>query len=361
MGKRGRAGATVAAAPTLIQAAAAGVAPTGVRGGAGGEGEGGAPRAGGAVRGADAHGPPAPSLRGPEAWAGHHLPAGDGVREGKVGAPGWAGGDRRAGQQPVQRRIAERGRAGSAEQRSSGGAPRPAGGRAREWEPAKRTGRSGTGQGYGARRKQQEQAQWTGCTRDRSGARGAPGKGTREGRTEGNRQQGARESRASGQRAGEDRWPWVYGVTHIPREGNGMVGGCRPACHPTVSATTLPCGRDGVPIPNGVPGCAIASVHAVAPASRRRGVGSTGMEGRGAQEGMGEDSGGRKEAGGEGSTDNGRSHGEGRRRQLSSCTERGHIFREGWRGSRGQSGKARGPGSRHRRGGVGRSPPTTAI
>ena len=40
---------TVAAAPSLVQAAAAEVAPTGQCGGKGGGGEGGAPPAGGAV------------------------------------------------------------------------------------------------------------------------------------------------------------------------------------------------------------------------------------------------------------------------------------------------------------------------
>ena len=53
--KRGRTGATVAAAPALVQAAAAGVAPTGQCGGAAGGGEGGAPPAGSVVRGAGAH------------------------------------------------------------------------------------------------------------------------------------------------------------------------------------------------------------------------------------------------------------------------------------------------------------------
>ena len=37
---------------------------------------------------------------------------------------------------------------------------------------------------------------------------------------------------------------------------------CPLASHPTISANPLPCGRDGVPSPTGVPGCAIASVRA---------------------------------------------------------------------------------------------------
>ena len=156
-------------------------------------------------------------------------------------------------------------------------------------------------------RKRQEQARWARCARDRRAARGAPGTGTRECRTPESRQQGARESRANGQRAGECRWPWVHGVTGIPREGIGMVGRCRPACHPTVSATTLPCGRDGVPTPTGVPGCAAAGARTAAPAGPLGSVASTGREGRGAQEGMGEDRGGREEAGGEESTDRVRS------------------------------------------------------
>ena len=47
-------GATVAAAPMLVQAVAAGVAPTGQCGGKGAGGEGDAPPAGGAVRGSGA-------------------------------------------------------------------------------------------------------------------------------------------------------------------------------------------------------------------------------------------------------------------------------------------------------------------
>ena len=68
-GEKGRAGATVAAAPTLVPAAAARVAPTGQHGGAGGGGERGVPPADGSVRGAGAHGAPAPSPPGPEVWA----------------------------------------------------------------------------------------------------------------------------------------------------------------------------------------------------------------------------------------------------------------------------------------------------
>ena len=169
--------------------------------------------------------PPALSPPSPGAGARHHLPAGDGVREGEVGAPVWAGGGRRGAQRTTQWRTAERGRAGRAEQRSSDGAPRRAGGSAREWEPAKWTGRQrGAGQGCRARRKRHEQAQWARCARDRRGARGAAGKGTREGRTPRSRQQGARESRASRQREGEGRWPWVHGVTGIPRERDGFGG-----------------------------------------------------------------------------------------------------------------------------------------
>ena len=82
---------------------------------------------------------------------------------------------------------------------------------------------------------------------------------------------------------------------------------CRPTCLRAVSATTLPCGRDGVPTPTGVPGCAAAGAPAAAPAGPQGGVESTGREGKGAQEGMGEDMGGRKKAGGERSTDHGRS------------------------------------------------------
>ena len=302
----------MATAPTLVQTAAAGVAPTGQCGCAGGGGEGGAPPADGAVRGAGAHGAPAPSPPSPRAGARHHLPAGDGVREGKVGVPGWTGGVRRGAQWITQWWAAERGRAGRTEQRSSDGAPRPAGGGAREWEPAKWAGRQPVaGQGCRARRRRQEQAQLARCARERRGTRGAPGKGTREGRTPRSRQQGARESGASGQRAGEGGWPWVHGVTGISREGIGLVGRCCPASHaasdPTISATTLPCGGDGVPTPSSIPGRAIASARAAAPAGRWDNVGGAGREGRRAQKDMGEDRGRRKEAAGEGSKGHGRS------------------------------------------------------
>ena len=151
-GKRGRTGATVATAPTLVQTAAARVAPTGQCGAAGGGGEGGTPPADGVVRGAGAHGAPAPSPPSPGAGARHHLPAGDGVRERKVGAPGWTGGVGRGAQRATQWWAAERGRAGRTEQRSSDGAPRPAGGSAREWEPAEWTGmQRGVAQGCRAR------------------------------------------------------------------------------------------------------------------------------------------------------------------------------------------------------------------
>ena len=98
---------------------------------------------------------PAPSPPGPGPGARHHLPAGEGVREGKVGAPGWIGGVGSAAHLTIQWLAAKRGRAGRTEQRSSDRAPQPAGGRAREWEPAKWTGRQrGVGQGCGARRRQ---------------------------------------------------------------------------------------------------------------------------------------------------------------------------------------------------------------
>ena len=73
------------------------------------------------------------------AGTGHHLPVGDGAGEGRVGAPGAAAGVGRGAQRAAQWWDAEKGRAGRTERRSGRGAPRPAGGRAREGEPA--TGR----------------------------------------------------------------------------------------------------------------------------------------------------------------------------------------------------------------------------
>ena len=74
--------------PTLVQAAAAGVAPTGQCGGGGGGGEQSAPPADGTVGGTGAHRAPAPSPPSPGARARHHLLARDGVGERQVGAPG---------------------------------------------------------------------------------------------------------------------------------------------------------------------------------------------------------------------------------------------------------------------------------
>ena len=230
--KRRPIGATVVTATTLVQAAAAGVAPSGQHGGGGGGGEGGALPVDGAVRGAGAHGAPAPSPPIPGAGAKHHLPAGDWVKEGKVRAPGWTGGVERGAQRTTQWRTAEKGRAGRAGQGSSDGAPRPAGGRAREWELAKWTGRQrGAGQGCRAGRKPPQQAQWVRCARDRRGARGAPGKGTREGRTPRSRQQGARESRASGQRAGEGAGTWGHQYSRGRYWDGGEVLSRQPSTH----------------------------------------------------------------------------------------------------------------------------------
>ena len=122
--------------------------PRGQCGGGVGGGEGGVPPAGSTVQVADARGAPAPSPPAPGARTGHHLPVGDGVREDGVGAPGGAGEVGRGAQRAAQWRGAERGRSGRTEQRSGGGAPRLAGGRAREWEPARWTHRQrNAGQG----------------------------------------------------------------------------------------------------------------------------------------------------------------------------------------------------------------------
>ena len=68
----------------------------------------------------------------------------------------------------------------------------------------------------------------------------------------------------------------MYVVAFLPREGKGwMKGGCRPIYHPAVSATTVPCGRDDVPAPTGVPGCAAARALWAARAGRRSDVEST--------------------------------------------------------------------------------------
>ena len=91
----------------------------------------------------------------PQEPGGHHRPVGDGDREDRFGAPGKAGWVGRRAQRAAQWQDAERGRAGRTEQRSGGGAARPAGGRAREWEPAKWTQRQrGAGQGWGTGRRQ---------------------------------------------------------------------------------------------------------------------------------------------------------------------------------------------------------------
>ena len=246
----------MAAAPTLVQAVAAEVAPTGQCGGKGGGGEGGAPPAGGAVRGAGARGAPALSPPAPGAGTGHHLPIADG-----------AGGD------------GDEGGAGGAEQRSSAG----------QW--------CGTG-----RRRQGQAREGREATR-------ATGDGTGEGGIPRSRRQGTRGDGGTRQRAGEGEWPWVRGLSGVPREGIGMVGRCSPASRPTnrhtVPAAAIPGDEDGVPAPAGVPGHAATGAHAAAPAGWWYSVGGAGREGRRAQEGMGEVRGGREEPAGEGGQDQG--------------------------------------------------------
>ena len=124
-------------------------------------------------------------------------------------------------------------------------------------------------------------------------------------------QQGARESGAKRQRAGEGGWPWVYGLDGVPGEGIGMVARCSPASRPTnrptIPTATLPGDGDDVPTPAGAPAHAATGTRAAAPTGRWDSVGGAGREGRRAQEGMGEDRGSREEPEGEG----GQGHGWG--------------------------------------------------
>ena len=168
--KREWMGATVAAAPTLVQAVAAEVAPTGQCGRKGGGGEGGAPPAGGAVRGAGARAAPALSPPAPGAGTGHHLPVRDGAGE-----------------------DGDEGGAGGAEQRS------------------------GAGQWCGTGRRRQGQAG------ERSEATRATGEETGEGGTPRSRRQGTRGDGATRQGAGEGEWPWVHGLAGVHREWWGGV------------------------------------------------------------------------------------------------------------------------------------------
>ena len=195
----------MAAALTLVQAAAAEVAPRGQCGGKGGGGEGGGPPAGGTVRGARARGAPALLPPAPRARAGHHLPVGDGSRQ-----------------------DGDEGGAGGAEQRCAAG----------QW--------CGTG------RDRQGQAG------ERGGATRATGEGTGEGGTPRSRRQGTRGDGETRQGAGEGGWPWVHGLAGVPRDGIRMVGRCSPASrptnHPTIPAAAIPGDGDDVPAPAGVPG-----------------------------------------------------------------------------------------------------------
>ena len=165
------------------------------------------------VRGAGAHGARAPSPPAARASSGHHLPAGDGVRKGRVRAPGWTGGLATGAQRTAQWRSAQRGRACMTEQRSGTGAPRPAGGRAREWEPTTWTGtQRGAGQNSGLGK----------GGKGRHSGHGAQGKGAGQEGLKGtprSRQQGARGSGAKRQMAGEGAWPWVNELTGVPRIG----------------------------------------------------------------------------------------------------------------------------------------------
>ena len=244
----------------------------------------------------------APKL-GPETIYRQEMASGKGRSERQCGQEGIGGGH---GSQPSGRPQRGEGQAGHSRKAAAWRDGQRVGGQEIRRE---QSGQAGAVQGRGAGREESCKNRHGGprCARDRTGARRAPGKGIREGRTPGSRQQGAREGRASRKMAGESWWRWVHRVTGIPREGMGSLGRCLPACHPALSATTLPCGREGVPTPTSVPGCAIARVCAAAPAGREGGVGSTGGKGRGAQEGMGEDRGGRKEAAREESTDHARS------------------------------------------------------
>ena len=47
-------------------------------------------------------------------------------------------------------------------------------------------------------------------------------------------------SRANGQRAGEGGWPWVHGLTGVPREEIALVGRCSPPTIPPVIPPFLP-------------------------------------------------------------------------------------------------------------------------
>ena len=221
---------TVAAAPTLVQAVTAEVAPIGQCNGKGGGGEGGAPPAGGAVRGAGARGAPAPSPPAPGAGTGHHLPVGDGAGE-----------------------DGDEGGAGGAEQRS------------------------GAGQWCRTRRRRQGQAG------ERSEATRATGEGTGEGGTPRSRRQGTGGDGVTRQGAGEGEWPWVHWLAGVHREGNGMMGRCSPASRPTnrptIPAAAIPGDGDGVPAPADVPGHAATGAHAAAPAGRCNSVGGAGGKG----------------------------------------------------------------------------------
>ena len=124
------------AATTLVQAAAAGVAPTGQCGSAGGGGEGGAPPAGGAVRGAGARGAPAPSPPAPEPGPDiiYRLEmesgrTGSGCQAGLEGSGGEhsgqpSGGMRREGGQAEQSTAAAEGHRGQREGEQESGSQR---------------------------------------------------------------------------------------------------------------------------------------------------------------------------------------------------------------------------------------------
>ena len=159
------------------------------------------------------------------------------------------------------------------------------------------------------------------------------------------------------------------------KERIGMLGRGRPASHPashpTISTTTLPCDRDDVPTPTGVPGLAVAGTRTAAPAGRWDDVGGAGREGRRAQEGMGEDRGRREEAAGEGGKGHG-SSGQGGGAEVGGARQ---AARRGGAGSgvaaagvggplekAGEGGEG-GTGTQTTRGGrgAGGSPPTDAI
>ena len=197
-----------------------------------------------------------------------------GFREGTVGAPGWAGEDRRGARQLIQWRRAERVEADRAEQQSSGVAPRPAGGGGESG--SQRSGEAEAVQGRGAGREEQwDRHSGQGARGIGKGQGGLPGKGQGKARYRGAGSRGQGKAGRTGKGHGKVGGLGCMGTPVFRPKGMGWWGGVVPPAISPFPPPPYPAVGMVYPPPTGVPGCVVASACAAAPAGRQGGVGST--------------------------------------------------------------------------------------